>query len=127
MRKMDKIGFDTHSIPDKGKIGWVIDVQYTKVGTQWKIAKINTLTISKENLVNYAGNETMAFFKRIGGTERRDFKYTQYGYIPAKIVSINPDKTMKHVWEFYYGKEGQSYKYDLAKYKMEREKQKLRK
>lgn len=127
MRKTDKIGFDTHSIPDKGKIGWVIDVQYTKVGNQWKIAKINTLTISKENLVNYAGNETMAFFKRIGGTERRDFKYTQYGYIPAKIVSINPDKTMKHVWEFYYGKEGQSYKYYLAKYKMEKEKQKLRK
>lgn len=127
MRKTDKIGFDTHSIPDKSKIGWVIDVQYTKVGNQWKIAKINTLTISKENLVNYAGNETMAFFKRIGGTERRDFKYTQYGYIPAKIVSINRDKTMKHVWEFYYGKEGQSYKYYLAKYKMEREKQKLRK
>lgn len=127
MRKTDKIGFDTHSIPDKGKIGWVIDVQYTKVGNQWKIAKINTLTISKENLVNCAGNETMAFFKRIGGTERRDFKYTQYGYIPAKIVSINPDKTMKHVWEFYYGKEGQSYKYYLAKYKMEKEKQKLRK
>lgn len=127
MSKKDKIGFDISRIPDKGKIGWVIDVEYEKTGSQWRIRKINSFTISKQNLVSSAANQTMSFFKMIGGTERRDFKNTQYGYIPSKIVSINPGKTIKHVWEFYYGMEGQLYKYHLAKYKMEKEKQKLRK
>lgn len=127
MAKKDKIGFDTSAIPSKGKIGWVIDIVYEKIGSQWKIKKINNFTITKQNLINYSSNETLSFFKMLGGTERRDFKYTQYGYIPARIVSINPDKTIKHMWEFYYGQEGQSYKYYLAKYKMEKEKQKLRK
>lgn len=120
-----KYGFDYTGMPEKKKVGWMIEITYEKVKSQWKIADITTSTITRQNVINIASDETLKWFKAIGGSEKREMGFTQYGYLPRKVTSTSPDKTKKHVYELYYGDMGQIYKYHLAKYKMEREKEKM--
>lgn len=119
-----KIGFDTFDIPDKGKIGWLIEIEQEKVGSQWKTVKVYSSTFTKQNLLNIASDDTLRWFRGIGGYEKRDMTYTPYGYLPSRVTSINPSRDFRHIREFYYSDRGQSYKYHLAKYKAEMEKAK---
>lgn len=122
-----KYGFDYTAMPEKKKIGWLIEIRYEKVRSQWVITDIKSSTITRQNVINIASDETIRWFKSIGSSERREMGFTQYGYLPRKVTSIRPDKSAKQVYEIYYGDMGQSYKYHLAKYKMEKEKAKLTK
>ena len=121
----DKIGFDYTAMPANKKIGWLIEIDYEKKGSQWIITEIKTSTINKQNVINIASDDTLKWFRNFGGVERREMGFTQYGYLPRRVTSISPDKTMKHIYEIYYGDMGQTYKYHLAKYRMEKEKAKL--
>ena len=122
-QKEEKIGYFDYHLPDKGKCAWVINVRQHKVGSQWKITSVTSETASKQNIRNYASDDTLKFFRRIGGTERRTMGYTHAGYLPREVVSTNPDKTERHIIEFYYGDEGDSFKYHLAKWKMQKAKE----
>ena len=123
----DKIGFDDHAIPSKGKVAWLIKVEQKKIGSQWKIDNISTMTINKEFIVNLASNETMRFFRNIGGSEKRTLNFTPYGLLPTEVISTNPGKTSRSVYEIYYGDRGQSYQYRLAKWKAQHAKEKAMK
>lgn len=118
-----KIGFDAHSIPNKGKIAWEIKVEQKKVGSQWKIKKISTRTVTKEYYINSVSDDTIRFFRAIGGSERRTMSFTPYGYIPVETVSTAPDKSERTIRRYYFKDMGSSYKYALAKWKAQQEKE----
>ena len=67
-----------------------------------------------DNCTNY---ETIAFFRRIGGSETVTRNYTTFGYVPTKIVSTSPDKQKRTIREFTFESiSGASYlDYDIKK------------
>ena len=45
-------------------------------------------------------NDTVKWFRRIGGSETRQMNYTCLGYVCTKLTSISPDKQTKVVREY---------------------------
>ena len=46
------------------------------------------------------------FFRRLGGSETVYMGYTALGYKPVRVVSINPDRTLKAIHTFNVTEEG---------------------
>ena len=44
--------------------------------------------------------DTLAFFRRLGGSERGERAYTPVGYIVTRQTSTNPDRTIRRVRKF---------------------------
>lgn len=58
-------------------------------------------TVSPEFYTNFV--KSVSFFNGFcGGTCRAYWSYTAAGYIPARITTINPDRTEKHVDTFTF-------------------------
>lgn len=49
---------------------------------------------------NITDADTLRFFRRIGGSERATRSYTPVGFIITRIVSSNPDRTLRRVRRF---------------------------
>jgi len=45
-------------------------------------------------------DEDMKFFRRLGGSERVDHTYTEFGYLPCRLSSIDPTSTFESDKEF---------------------------
>lgn len=45
-------------------------------------------------------DDTLAFFRRLGGSERAERSYTPVGYIVTRQTSSNPDRTIRRVRKF---------------------------
>ena len=45
---------------------------------------------------------SVQFFRNLGGSERLTKNYTQYGYIPVQLNSINPEHDIKIVRYFKF-------------------------
>lgn len=120
----EKIGFDAHSIPSKGKIAWMIKVEQKKVGSQWKIKEISTQTVTKEWYLNTVSESTIKWFRRLGGSETVKWSYTPYGYIPWEVISTSPGKEDRVIYQFFFGDRGKSYMSWLADWKAKQEKEK---
>ena len=127
MAKKGSIGFYAGEIPSKGKIAWELKVEQEKVGSQWKIKSINSRTVSKEYYINSVSDDTMRFFRGLGGSERRIMNYTPYGYIPVEVSSISPDRSTRVIRRYYFKDMGSSFKYALNKWTTQFEKEKAMK
>ena len=44
--------------------------------------------------------DTLRFFRRLGGSEYAERSYTPRGYIVTRLVSTNPDRTVRIVRKF---------------------------
>lgn len=123
MAKEEKIGYYDYHLPDKGKVAWIINIRQKKVGSQWKITSITTETATKQNIRNIASDDTLKWFRRLGGSETRTMGHTHAGYLPREVKSTSPDRTERHIYEIYYGDMGDAYRYYLAKWKMQKAKE----
>lgn len=45
-------------------------------------------------------NDTLRWFRRLGGSEYAERSYTPVGYIVTRLVSTNPDRTVRVVRKF---------------------------
>ena len=71
-------------------------------GTTWKKTEEKTEKITFINYSNIVDPRAVQFFKNLGGYERIITNYTKYGLIPVENVSINPDRTYKHIRKFIF-------------------------
>ena len=46
------------------------------------------------------GNDTLQWFRRMGGSEYAERSYTPVGYIVTRLVSANPGRTVRVVRKF---------------------------
>ena len=60
--------------------------------------KIETVTEKQHRLTTC--DETVKWFRRIGGSETEQMNYTCLGYICTKLTSISPDRQTKVVKEY---------------------------
>ena len=75
----------------------------TASGKGWKSQPSETTekTINREYYNNMASDESIDFWNGFcGGTCRAYKTYTTIGYVPYKIVRVNPEGTEKHIDEF---------------------------
>lgn len=80
---------------------WVLlNTEYIKVGSQWKLKDAYYELASDEMYANVLEKDSLRFFRSLGGYEKNVKRYTSRGYIPVENISINPDRTFKHVREF---------------------------
>jgi len=78
------------------------DKQVIKPGTKtvWITTTTKTKEITREqynNIVNSA-----PWFRRLGGSETLQRCYTSYGYIPYRIISTAPDRSIRTVRQFEF-------------------------
>ena len=57
-------------------------------------------TINAESYDRITCDDTLAWFRRIGGSETAQRSYTSRGYIITTLASSNPDRTIKKVRSF---------------------------
>lgn len=70
----------------------------TKRGNRWVVDKVIEQKVDEQfykNVVN-----AKKFFRNLGGYERHEKNYTAWGFRVVRVISISPDKTTRHRWEF---------------------------
>ena len=73
-----------------------------KAGTKtvWELQSATEEEITGEQYKNATSDDTIRFFRRLGGSETVTRGYTAAGYIITKIVSISPDRQKKTVRDY---------------------------
>jgi hypothetical protein len=74
--------------------------KYYKDGKGWKLSETETDTVDLKTIKMI--EDSVGFFRRLGGTETLVKGYTCAGYNPVKLTSTNPDKTAKTIRTFNY-------------------------
>ncbi len=121
--KKQEIGFYAGDIPSNAKI-YEISIEQIKVGSKWQTVKVKGSTITKEYYLNTVSNDTLKWFRAIGGTEVRKTNFTPYGVIATQLNSTDPTKTNRHIREYYFKGQEDSYKFYLEKWKSQIKKEK---
>lgn len=74
---------------------------YVKSGTRWHLVETEEpRTIDRREFNNITDEKTLSWFRRLGGCEIAERRYTAAGYVPVKLHSIAPDRTEKFVYNF---------------------------
>ena len=78
----------------------------TDSGKGWKSKpdEIETKEIDNTQYENMVSEDTVKFFRRIGGSEIVTRSYTYYGYLPVEVISCNPGRTIRKVRVFAFDK-----------------------
>jgi len=61
-----------------------------------------TFEISEQQYNNIVGDDTLRFFRRLGGSESATRGYTSCGYVITKLVSTSPDKSRRTIRTFKF-------------------------
>jgi hypothetical protein len=56
--------------------------------------------ITQEQYNNITSDDTLKWFRRLGGTETATRGYTERGYNVVKLISTSPDKETRVIREF---------------------------
>ena len=91
--------------------------QVKKEGTKtvWETIEENTSIINEEHYNNCTCDDTLRFFRRLGGSETLTRSYTKCGYLVTKLVSTSPDKQKRTIREFSFELVNPSFIWGLEK------------
>ena len=70
--------------------------------TVWIETETETKTITEDQYKNITCDETLQWFRRLGGSETAEKSYTIYDYCITKLTSTSPDKQEKTVRKFKF-------------------------
>lgn len=73
---------------------------YTKTTYTIEEEKTETITNRQYNLI--CGEDTLKWFRRLGGSETAERGYTERGYLIVKLTSTSPDKQNKTIRTFKF-------------------------
>jgi hypothetical protein len=78
------------------------DFSRTESGKSWKSKPDTTeseeITLKQLNLMTC--DNTLRFFRNLGGTETVQRTYTSAGFLPYQLTSVNPSRDLRRVREF---------------------------
>ena len=74
----------------------------TKTKTVFILVGEETREITKEEYENITNDDTLSFFRRLGGSEYAERTYTKYGYFITRLISKSPDRETKIVRTFKF-------------------------
>lgn len=82
------------------ELGTVTTTYYAKRGSRWIETKQDVKAFTGSYYFNTV--DAVPFFRGLGGYERVELAYSYAGYIPRRITSINPDRTVRVIREFTF-------------------------
>jgi hypothetical protein len=68
----------------------------------YRVEEESERELSKEHYNNITSNDTMKWFRRLGGNETATRNYTCLGYLVVKLVSYSPNREIKVIREFKF-------------------------
>ena len=68
--------------------------------TVWVLVETEVNNITEEQYNRTVGEDTLKYFRRIGGTERAYSGYTQQGWKVTELISKDPSRQIKIVRSF---------------------------
>lgn len=73
-----------------------------KAGTKnsWEFVEAEESLITESQYLNITNNDTLKYFRRLGGSESKTECYTCKGYRVSRLVSKNPNRDVKIVRTF---------------------------
>ena len=76
----------------------------TDSGRYWKNKPDETETriIDRTQYENITDDKTCQWFRRLGGSETKQYTYTKYGYLCYCLSSCSPDREIKRVRRFSF-------------------------
>jgi translation initiation factor 2B subunit (eIF-2B alpha/beta/delta family) len=73
-----------------------------KAKTTWNVESIEKELCTESEHNNATSNDTIKFFKRLGGKESVERSYTSVGEVVTKIVSTSPNGQNKTIREYKF-------------------------
>jgi hypothetical protein len=70
--------------------------------TTYNLVKTETEELTMDNHRMGTSDGCMQFFKRLGSTFTRKFRYTNQGYKCVEVISVSPDKQDKFVCKYKF-------------------------
>ncbi len=70
--------------------------------TVWQNAETTETIFNEKQYKNCTSDDTIKWFRNIGGSETVTRNYTKVGYVVTKIVSTSPDKQNRTIREFTF-------------------------
>ncbi len=83
--------------------------------TVWIAENETQEIVNEEHYNNCTCDDTVRFFRRLGGSETLTRSYTKCGYLVTKLVSTSPDKQKRTVREFSFDYVNPSFQWELEK------------
>jgi hypothetical protein len=74
--------------------------QGTKNG--WNIVESETTDVTSQQHHNATNDDTLKWFRRLGGSESKQMSYTCNGYKCTKLTSTSPNKENKTIREYNF-------------------------
>ena len=71
---------------------------YEKQGSKWVLTETENKKVTEEYIDNIISAKK--FFQNLGGYEKHEKNYTNYGFRIIRVISINPSRDIKIVYEF---------------------------
>tara|TARA_Y100000401_G_C8276359_1_gene201047 strand:+ start:82 stop:348 length:267 start_codon:yes stop_codon:yes gene_type:complete len=68
--------------------------------TSYYIDDVIKKEISKKQYHKITSEDTLKWYRNLGGTEKVDYEYTSRGYKITKLISTSPNKKNKSIYEF---------------------------
>ena len=68
--------------------------------TTFDVVDESNRVITEQNYKNIVSDDTIKFFRRLGGRESVTRGYTRVGYLVVRLVSTSPDRQSKTIREF---------------------------
>ena len=72
--------------------------------TTYIVDEVKTEIVTDEQHDLTTNDDTCKFFRRLGGSETKEMRYTYKGYVCTKLTSTSPDKQTKIIREFQFKK-----------------------
>lgn len=69
--------------------------EYSKEGRSWSLVHTEVIEISESTYRKIIVEDTLKFYRRLGGIERTTRGFTCIGYVVLHLTSINSSKTVK--------------------------------
>ena len=69
-----------------------------KRGRRWVNDNTTEQVVNEEFYRNVV--DAKRFFRNLGGYERHEKNYTTWGFRVVRVISIFPDRSTRHVWNF---------------------------
>jgi len=105
-----------------------IEEEYQKIANRWSKVSSEKRNISRNEYHNTFDNDTVKFFRRLGGIEKNETMATSMGYVPFRNTSISPDRQTKIVRtvDFKKARKNEETQYALYRKTLERRYQKTK-
>ena len=75
---------------------------YLRSGSRWVMEESSVFTMRVEEYKRFISPETLNWFRNLGSAQHTQHKLTSFGWQCVKLVSISPDESEKHEYNFRF-------------------------